>query len=735
MKKSRKNKEKELKKIAREEVLALINSGKSKPFSLKQLARKMGLRDMKSRNELASALDGLFKSGKIQQLKNGTFRSSKEVTYVTGKVDHVNPKFAYIVSDELEEDVWVSQKDLNYALDGDLVKVAVHKSAIYGRKPEGEVVEILQRTKKEFVGKVELSTRFAFVIPDNRKMYYDIFIPNEDIKDAKNGEKVIVEITEWPGRDKNPVGFIKEVLGAAGDNDVEMHSIMAEFGLPTKFPEKVEDHANKIEAGITEKEVEKRRDFRDITTFTIDPVDAKDFDDALSIRKLEKTTDTDETIWEIGVHIADVTHYVRPNTVVENEASERATSVYLVDRVIPMLPEKLSNELCSLRPNEEKLTFSAVFEMTEKGKILKEWFGRTIIYSDRRFHYDEAQEIIDNGQGDFVSELSTLNNIALKLRKERFKKGAIGFETIEVRFKLDEKGKPLGVIPKIRKDAHKLIEEFMLLANRRVAEFVYGMKKGKNKNTMVYRTHDYPDQDKLKAFSVFAKKFGHNIKPDEENISNALNQLVEDIEGKPEQNVLQSLAIRTMAKAIYTTEPEIHFGLAFKHYTHFTSPIRRYPDMMVHRLLQHYLEGGESADKNYYEDQCEHSSEKERKAAEAERASIKYKQAEYMMSVDDKEFEGIVSGVTEWGIFVEIVETKCEGLVRMSDLDDDYYEFDPDNYRIIGRKNKKMITLGDDVKVTVKQINLEKRTIDLWLVSLNKEDRRKKKKEQEDISF
>jgi ribonuclease R len=735
MKKSRKNKEKELKQIAKEEILALINSGKSKPMSIRQLARKLGLRDNKTRNELAASLDGLFKSGKIEQLKNGTYRSVKEVSYATGRVDHVNPKFAYIVSEELEDDVWVSQKDLHYAMDGDIVKVAIHKSAIYGRKPEGEVVEIVERPKKEFVGKIELSTRFAFVIPDNRKMYYDIFIPNDEVNHAKNGEKVIVEITEWPGKDKNPVGRIKEVLGAAGDNDVEMHSIMAEFGLPTKFPEKVEKFANKIETEITQEEIKKRRDFRDITTFTIDPIDAKDFDDALSIRKLEKTTDSGETIWEIGVHIADVTHYVVPGTILEKEASNRATSVYLVDRVVPMLPEKLSNELCSLRPNEEKLTFSAVFEMTEKGKLLDEWFGKTIIYSDRRFHYDEAQEIIETGEGDYVSELRTLNNIALKLRKERFKKGAIGFETVEVRFKLDEKGKPLGVIPKVRKDAHKLIEEFMLLANKRVAEFVYGMKKGKNKNTMVYRTHDYPDADKLKAFSVFAKKFGHNINPDEEKISDALNRLVDDIEGKPEQNVLQSLAIRTMAKAIYTTEPEIHFGLAFKHYTHFTSPIRRYPDMMAHRLLQHYLEGGQSADKDYYEDQCEHSSEMERKAAEAERASIKYKQAEYMLNAEDKDFAGIVSGVTEWGVFVEIVETKCEGMVRMADLDDDYYEFDADNYRIIGKRNKKMITLGDDVKVRVKQINLEKRTIDLWLVGMKNEERKKKKKEKEDLTF
>jgi len=706
-KETKKDSNKEDSKINRELLISLLNKGKAKAYNFKQLARKMGLADAKSKSQLAIVLEKMMKVGDISEIGNGYFKFNKKSNTVTGRVDYVNAKFAFVISEEYEADIWVSSRDLNYALDGDIVKVAIHKELSEGKKAEGEVVEIVQRAKKDIVGKIELSARYAFVVPDSRKMFYDIFIPQEQLKDVKHGDKVIVELTQFPGKDKNPVGSIKEVLGASGDNDVEMHAIMAEFGLPYAFPEKLEEMAEIISTEISKEEIKRRRDFRNTLTFTIDPVDAKDFDDALSIKKLPDGN------WEIGVHIADVTHYVQEETWLDKEALNRATSVYLVDRVVPMLPEKLSNNLCSLRPNEDKLTFSAVFELTEEGDILKEWFGKTIIHSARRFSYEEAQEIMDAGAGDHVAELHLMNNIAKKLKDQRFKKGAIGFETVEVRFKLDEKGKPLGIIPKIRKDAHKLIEEFMLLANKRVAEHVYNLKKGKEKYTMVYRTHDYPDPEKINTFSIFAKKFGYELQAGEDNIAEALNKLVVDIEGKPEQNVLQSLAIRTMAKAKYTTEAEIHFGLAFKHYSHFTSPIRRYPDMMAHRLLQQYLEGGKSADQEVYEAKCEHSSDMEKRAADAERASIKYKQAEFMMNAEEKDFAGIVSGVTEWGVFVEIIETKCEGMIRMVDLDDDFYEFDADNYRIIGRHNKRMITLGDEVSVRVKQVNLERRTIDL----------------------
>jgi ribonuclease R len=538
-------------------------------------------------------------------------------------------------------------------------------------------------------------------------MHQDFFIYPENINGARNGDKVIIEVTSWSENDRKPEAKVVDVLGKAGENNAEIHSIMAEFGLPFKFPEQVEKESESIDEGITKKEIKKRWDFREITTFTIDPLDAKDFDDALSFRKL------DSGDYEIGVHIADVTHYVDLKSELEKEAYDRATSVYLVDRTIPMLPERLSNGLCSLRPNEDKLTFSAVFEMDDKGKIKKEWFGRTIIHSDRRFTYEEAQEVLETGKGDYAEELIILNTLAKKLRKERFNKGAVNFETTEVKFKLDEQGKPLAVIPKVRKDAHKLIEEFMLLANKQVATFVYNYKKGKEKNTFVYRIHDFPDPDKVKDFSVFAKQFGHKMNVEEQSISRSLNKLMEEIEGKPEQNILEQLAIRTMAKAKYSTEIKGHFGLAFEHYAHFTSPIRRYPDMMVHRLLQHYLDDGKPVSKEEFEQKSLHSSEREKRAADAERASIKYKQVEFMASAENKVYEGLISGVTEWGLYVEIVETKCEGMIRLADLTDDFYEFDERSYRIVGRKRKKIYTLGDRVKVRVKKTDIDKRLIDL----------------------
>ncbi|MGI9542782.1 MAG: ribonuclease R [Cyclobacteriaceae bacterium] len=694
-------------------ILQLLKDHRQQAFSVKRVIKKLGIRDRTSKLVAKEVLIELARKGKVLRLSNGSFAfagASPSAQSYEGTVDYVSSRFAYIICEDLEDDIWVRTEDMHNALHGDKVKVVLRQAARHGRRPEGEVLEVLERSRTDFVGKMEISGRHAFVIADNKRMHLDIFVLPGQLGKAKHGDKVIVSIVEWPERGKKPAGKIIDVLGKAGENDAEIHSIMAEFELPFKFSASVSNAAKKIEAEITDVEVKKRKDLRKITTFTIDPVDAKDFDDALSLRLLENGN------YEVGIHIADVTHYVKPDTLLDKEAFHRATSVYLVDRTIPMLPERLSNDLCSLRPREDKLTFSAIFEMDANAHVKNEWFGRTIIHSDRRFSYEEAQERIESVQGDFSKELTLLNELALKLRVNRFMRGAINFETTEVRFKLDENGKPLGVVPKVRKDAHKLVEEFMLLANRKVATFIYEMKKGKDTNTFVYRSHDYPNPDKLTAFSVFAKKFGHKLNIEEQAIAKSINNLIEDIEGKPEQDVLQNLAIRTMAKALYTTEPKGHFGLAFRHYSHFTSPIRRYPDVMVHRLLQHYLSEGKSVDKEEYETKCEHSSEREKRAAEAERASIKYKQVEYIESVKDQIFEGIVSGVTEWGIFVELIETKCEGMVRMADLDDDYYEFDEENFRVVGKHNKKMITLGDPVKVAVKQTDIDRRTIDLLFV-------------------
>ncbi len=692
----------------RDKITSLLNRHIHNAYSPKQITKKLGFRRKDYNRAIPIVLAQLEKEGKIARVGNGSYKSVREPDFVVGRVDHVNPRFAYIIPNEEteQEDIYIKTPDLKFAVDGDTVRVMTSPTR-HGLHPEGKVVEILERGKSTLVGRIEISPRYAFVIPDNRKFHQDVFIRLEDTLQAKHNDKVILEITGWPSADKSPEGKVTKVLGRAGDNDAEIHSIMAEFELPFEFPDNVIKDAEKIKDDFSDKEVSKRRDFRDVLTFTIDPEDAKDFDDALSFRVLENGD------YEVGIHIADVTHYVLPGSALEKEAFRRATSVYLVDRTIPMLPERLSNELCSLRPREDKMTFAAVFVMDGKGKVKNEWFGRTVIHSDRRFSYEEAQASIESGVGTLSQELITLNSIAKNLREKRFAQGAVNFETTEVKFKLDEKGKPLGVIAKVRKDAHKLIEEFMLLANKRVATYVYSMKKGEDKNTFVYRTHDYPDPEKVSAFATFAKKFGHQLKTDEKAVSSSLNALMSEIQGKPEENVLQQLAIRSMAKAKYTTKQMGHFGLAFEHYTHFTSPIRRYPDMMVHRLLQHYLDGGKSANTEEYEKKCEHSSEREKRAADAERASVKYKQVEFMQAVGDKVFNGIISGVTEWGIFVEIVETKCEGMVRLADLQDDYYEFDEKNYRVIGRSNKRIFTLGDEVFVRVKSTDIDRRTIDL----------------------
>ena len=708
-KKQKAGKSENIKEKLSQKIVNLLNSNSQRAYSVSQITKKLGFRRKDYNREIPFVVNLLEKEGRIHALSNGSYKSAREPEFITGKVDHVNQRFAYVIPNDGSEDVYISGNDMKYAMDGDTVRVGL-KEGKHGKRPEGVVLEIVERGKDEFVGRIEFSPRFAFVIPDNRKIHQDIFVNLNETMGAAHNDKVIVKIKNWPSHDKSPEGEVIRILGKAGENNAEIHSIMAEFDLPFEFPKHVEEEAEAIKEEFPKEEIAKRKDFRKITTFTIDPEDAKDFDDALSYRKLENGNT------EVGVHIADVTYYVRPNTQLEKEAYDRATSVYLVDRTIPMLPEKLSNGLCSLRPNEDKFTFAAVFELDEEAKIVKEWFGRTIIHSDRRFTYEEAQTGIETGIGDFGPELQALNALALKLRAKKFAAGAVNFETTEVKFKLDEKGKPLGVIPKVRKDAHKLIEEFMLLANRQVARFIYNKQKGEDKLTFVYRTHDFPDPEKIETFATFARRFGHELKTDGAAVSKSLNNLMTNIEGKPEENVLQQLAIRSMAKAKYTTEAMGHFGLAFDHYSHFTSPIRRYPDMMAHRLLQHYLDNGKSAKKEDYEEKCVHSSEREKRAAEAERASIKYKQVEYMSLVEDKVFDGIISGVQEWGIFVEIVATKCEGMVRMVDLKDDYYEFDEKNFRVIGRKNKKMFSLGDKVLVAVKNTDIDRRTIDLEFV-------------------
>lgn len=693
-----------------EKIKNLLKRPKLWGYSSRTIVRELKLEGKQAKKQVERILEELLEDGFIYLNEQGRYKSQEEhpETYI-GTIDYVNSRYAYFVSDKLAEDVRISSDDLGNALDGDTVKVAIYESP-YG-KLEGEVLEVIKRKTDEFGGIIQISKTHAFVITDNKKMYLDIYIPFDEIGNAKNGDKVLVKILEWHKIGKKPVGRVVKVLGKPGEHETEMHAIMAEYGLPYEFPKSVLQYVKKLPDEISEDEIKKRRDFRQITTFTIDPDNAKDFDDALSLRRLENGN------WEVGVHIADVSHYVKPNTALDKEAYNRATSVYLVDRTIPMLPERLSNELCSLNPHVDRLTFSAVFELDENANLISEWFGKTIIHSHRRFTYEEAQERIETGTGDFAKEIQILNNLAKKLSERRFKAGAIAFETPEVKFVLDEKGTPLAVKPKIRKEAHKLIEEFMLLANKRVAEFVFS--KGKSKNhppTMVYRIHEPPNQEKLETFAKFVARLGYKIVTQGKKMSESFNKMTAQSEGKPEQNVLQNLAVRTMSKAKYSTEAIGHFGLAFEHYTHFTSPIRRYPDLMVHRLLEHYLQSNKSVPKDTYEEKCKHASDREKRATEAERASIKYKQVEFMKLKDDgRVWEGIVTGVTDFGIYVEIIETKCEGMVRLSDLDD-FYELDEQNYRVIGKYTKKIIAFGDMVKVKVLQADLLKRTLDLMLV-------------------
>lgn len=712
--KKKKQKKKNLpaynRKTLRTYLLNIFRANPSNLYNYKQLSKKLDITDMDTKSLITKVCYDLVENEQLEEVYTGKFRYSSAGAYITGVVDMTRRGTAYIVSDDIKEDIFISQAGLNHALHGDEVKVYLYAHR-KNRQPEGEVVEIIKSAKSTFVGVIEISKNFAFLLTEGKNMPYDIFIPLGKLKSAIDGDKAIAKITEWPKDAKNPIGEIVEVIGRPGDNDVEMHAILAEFELPYKFPEQINAEAEKIPDEITEKEIKTRRDFRDVTTFTIDPHDAKDFDDALSIKKLENGN------YEIGVHIADVSHYVIPGTILDDEAYLRGTSVYLVDRVVPMLPERLSNNVCSLRPNEEKLTFSAVFEMDEKATVISQWFGKTIINSNRRFNYDEVQEIIEGADGDFKEEILIFNDLAQKLRGYRYKSGSISFDKVEVKFNIDENGKPIDVYFKVSKEAHKLIEEFMLLANKKVAEKIGKPTQNKTVNTFVYRVHDEPDLEKLNNFSNFIRRYGYQISlKNNKEIANSMNSLLETVKGKAEQNVIENLAIRSMAKAIYDVTNIGHYGLAFDYYTHFTSPIRRYPDLMVHRLLQSYLHEGRSVNKKEYEKYCKHSSNMEQRAAQAERASIKYKQVEFMQDKLGQIFEGVISGLTEWGMYVEISATKIEGMVSLKDLQDDYYTFDEKNFCIVGHRHKRKYQLGDMLKVQIIRTNMQKKQIDMLLV-------------------
>lgn len=702
--------------------LGIFSHEPRKTFNYKQIARILNIKSDPEKQHIVHVLKELKEADHLEEISPGKYKLKSKAGYLVGKIELTQHGYGFLISEDIEEDIFIPRNLLHTALDGDTVKVYVYPVRKRNGRTEGEVVQIMERARERFVGTVEVSGQFAFLITDNRKMPYDLFIPLEKLNGAKNGQKAIARITDWPKQVKNPFGEIIEILGEPGENEVEMHAILAEFDLPYHFPQEVNDAAEQIPAEITESDIKERRDFRDIRTFTIDPHDAKDFDDAISFRK------TDNGHYEIGVHIADVTHYIKTKTILEEEAYQRATSVYLVDRVVPMLPERLSNFICSLRPHEEKLCFSAVFEMDDEANVKSEWIGRSIIRSDRRFNYEEAQEIIMGKEDDLMEEIRVTHQLAQKLRELRFRDGAISFDRVEVKFNIDEKGKPLGVYFKEMKESNQLIEEFMLLANRTVSEYINFSQKyvqeraGKNpeeskSKTFVYRIHEKPDPEKLESFNRFISKFGYSIELGSGiKMSKSLNKLLDQVEGKKEQNLIETLAVRSMAKARYSTRNVGHYGLAFKYYTHFTSPIRRYPDMMVHRLLATYMAGGESKNKTRYEARCKHSSDMEKRAMDAERASIKYKQAEFMQDKIGMEFDAIISGLTDWGIYAEVIENKCEGMISVQSLENDFYEFDEDNYRLVGRQTKKVFQLGDEIKIRVRNVNLARRLLDYNLV-------------------
>ena len=710
-------------------ILSILKKETNKTFNYKQIASILGVDDASSRNQIIKKLHQLKAKQEIEEVDRGKFKAIVTTEYHTGILDLSSKGTGYVISDDFDEDVFIASNNINKALDGDEVEFYVYKRKKHG-KMEGEITQVLKRAKDEYVGVIQVSKNYAFVVADSTKMYKDIFVPINKINKAKDGDKVLVYLEDWPENADSPYGKVKKVLGKPGEHNTEIHSILSEYGLPYEFPYEVEEFANKIDTSITKEEIAKRRDMRDILTFTIDPKDAKDFDDALSFQ------DLNNGLYEIGIHIADVSHYVKDNTVLDEEAYQRATSVYLVDRVVPMLPEILSNNACSLRPHEEKYTFSAIFHINDKAEVKHQWFGRTVTYSDARFAYEEAQAIIESKTSTVHKEVSLtgeayqtkqliadailkLDELAKIMRKERMKNGAISFDKVEVKFDLNSEANPIGVYFKTNKDANKLIEEFMLLANKKVAEFI---GKQSPKKTFVYRVHDEPDDNKLAALQNIVGRFGYKLDfRDRKTTTSSLNRLLKEVDGKKEQNLVDTLTIRSMSKAEYTTHNIGHYGLAFDYYTHFTSPIRRYPDVMVHRLLQYYLDKGKSVNEAIFEDKCVHSSNMETLATKAERDSIKYMQIKFMQDHKDQEFVGVISGVTDWGIYVEIITNKCEGMVSVRDMTDDRYEFDQAQYAMVGKNTKTMYQLGDEVVVTVKNADLVKKHLDFNLIGKKEE--------------